>query len=193
MDLTLVVLFLLALFLWIVARIQTHTTPPECSPLPPPLVIDSLGTAEKTPLGVDTGLLRALYSVVEPPSCVSNPQRPHNASAAHPEDVRHILTYVARVASERSEYRFLSGNVIHSTVMLDHTGEGEFYITSMMHEASTSSTLRFSVRARMAVGSRDDPTVIHMNFDPQTNDRLANEPCRTGTVPVPEYGRRATK
>lgn len=187
MELTIVVLLVVLVVLWIWVRIQgAHT--PTCSPLPPPVVIDTLGTSEKTPLGIETGILRALYSVVEPPSCVSDPQRAHSEAVADPGDVRRILQFVARVASDKSEYSFFPGTVVHSAVMVDRTGEGEFYITAMMHERSTSTTLRFSVRARMQVQGESEPLVLHMNFDPQTSERMTTEPCRSGVVPVPEYG-----
>lgn len=181
----LLILALILLVVWMVVWIRSRDTP-ACDPLPPPMVMDTLGADTKTLLGVETNLIRSLYSVVEPPSCVPDPERPHSQAVPDFADVDRIVKHVAHEASRTSPYTFIPGNIVHNTVFVDGKGEGEFYVTCMMHEKRTATSIRVSLKARMSMGADESPPpprILHMNFDPQDTARLPTEPCRSGTVP----------
>lgn len=181
-------LVILVLIIVLVVLIGFSRLDRDCPqpPLPPPLVVDRLGAGDLTPLGVPTSLIRTVYSVVEPPICTTDPERPQAKEVPEAEDVRHILTQATRRMSDGSEYRVNPGHVISSTVYLDTKGIGTYYITCMLHDASTSITMRVALKARYRPGSDEPPAILNIRFDPQHGDPVDGEPCRSGVVPRPE-------
>lgn len=176
------VLIILLVFLIGVSRLDRQCPPP---PLPPPLVVDRLGSGDLTPLGVPTSLIRTVYSVVEPPICTTDPDRPQAKDVPDHDDVRHILVQATRRMSDGSEYRVSPGHVVSSVVYIDTKGIGTYYITCMLHEASTSITMRIALKARYRPGSGEPPAILNIRFDPQHGDPVDGEPCRSGVVPRP--------
>jgi hypothetical protein len=181
------VVVLLAVLVFLVAT--SRLTPSTCpQPVPPPVVVDALGGGDTTPLGVPVALIRAIYSVVEPPECTSDPDRPQAMGVPDAADVHHIITQLARRVSAETDYRVAAGHVIHSTVLTDTEGVGTYLITMMLHEAERGTTMRIRVKARMPVGSRDAPRFLNISFDPQEDAPDEGEPCRAGRVPRPKPG-----
>ena len=182
----LIVLFLTLSCLLVLTGLQYRMTEPcPPPPLPPSLVVDRLGNDETTPLGVPTDLIRTVYSVVEPPICTDDPDRPQAPAIPDRSDTRHILEQATRRMVSPT-YRVSPGHVISSVVYIDTKGIGTYYVTCMLHESSTGITMRIALKARYQPGSGEPPAILNIRFDPQHADRVDGEPCRSGTVPRPE-------
>lgn len=177
-----VLILTLSCLLVLTSRMTSPCPPP---PLPPSLVVDRLGSDETTPLGVPTELIRTVYSVVEPPICTDDPDRPQAPTVPEPSDTRHILEQATR-RMQSSMYTLTPGNVISSIAYIDTKGIGTYYVTCMLHESSTGITMRIALKARYRPGSGEPPAILNIRFDPQHADRVDGEPCRSGTVPSPE-------
>lgn len=180
MILVLIVVIVIGLCVAMVMAPPKAVCPP---PTPPPVVVDSLGSGDTTPMGVPTALIRAIYSVVEPPTCVEDPNRPQAKGIPESADVQHILTQVTRrINDSASSFRVAHGAVIHSVMYTDTEGIGTYYITAMLHEATTSISIRVSIKARMA-SATDAPRILNVSFDPQSADADPTDPTGVGRVP----------
>jgi len=179
MDASIPILILVLIFLIGLTRIDQSVCP---SP-PRPVVIDTLGPEAATPMGVPTDLLRTVYSVVEPPQCVDEPERPQAKHVPDTRDVRHILEQMTR---RMRSGQVKPGHVIASVVYIDTKGIGTYYITTMLHDVDTSITIRVAIKARLRVGSTEAPRILNIRFDPQHSDPGMHEPCRAGRVPPAE-------
>jgi len=134
-------------------------------------------------MGVPTALIRAIYSVVKPPTCIEDPYRPQAKGIPDSVDVQHILTQLTRRINESSSFRVSHSAVIHAVVYTDTEGIGTYYITTMLHEATTSISLRVSIKARMPVTSSEAPHILNVSFDPQSADPDPTDPSGVGRVP----------
>lgn len=179
-----IALLFVILFLVAVSRVDRTCAPP----VPPPVVVDNLGDGETTPMGVPVDYIRAIYSVVEPPACTGNPDRPHAAGVPDTGDVQHIVTQLARRVSTETDYRVATGPVVHATVHTDTEGLGTYLVTTFLYDAAKGTAIRLRVKARMLVGSRDPPRFLDISFDPQDDAPGEGDPCRAGRVPAPRAG-----
>jgi len=181
LALILVLVFLIGLY-----RSRSKVAP-WCPPPPPAHLLADLGDEETTPLGVPGDMVRAIYSVVDPPLCTTRPDMPQAKSVPDTRDVRHIITQATRrMRSKGSTYEFHPGHVVYSVLYTDSRGMGTYYITCMIHEKTTSITARIAMKASMLVGSDDPPRILNISFDPQHADPDSDEPCRAGNVPPHE-------